>query len=152
MGTNSFRNNATAATSVYELLSLYNEQFVRSAFITLLGREPDPDGMKYYLGRLRDGYGKKNVIFQLAKSEEAKNINADLDGLSELITNYKISTHWLWGWVFRRRHLEQQVNQLEFKLGCIANLVDQKLGFTELSSSELQIYIQLKSEFEKQQE
>lgn len=117
--------NITAAKTIDELLSYYDEQFVRCAYLTLLGRKSDPEGTQYYLGRLRAGYGKAKVITQLAESSEAKTFRADLAGLRELIVAQKKADHWFWGFFSRGSRIERQANLLEYELGQIAQQVQQ---------------------------
>jgi len=90
----------------------------------LLGRPADEDGMRYYVGRLRDGYGKAKVIIQLAESAEARSYEPNLVGLQELIAAEKRKDHWLLGFFSRRSRIERQIHTLEFELGNIAQLED----------------------------
>lgn len=73
---------------IVELFALEERNFVCEAYRELLGREPDQQGMAYYLGRLSLGYSKTSIIVDLAKSKEARPINQIL-GLKALIDNEK---------------------------------------------------------------
>ncbi|MBE7564243.1 DUF4214 domain-containing protein [Acidithiobacillus sp. HP-6] len=82
--------------NITELFALDGREFVTEAYRSLLNREPDVQGMAYYLGRLAQGRGKYSVIVQLSKSLECKP-HDQLEGLKELIENYRRSHHWFWG-------------------------------------------------------
>ncbi len=151
MTTNTIRKNVTAVETVDDLLACYDEQFVRRAYLTLLGREPDPAGRKYYLGRLRKGYSKESVLVQLAGSEEAQLSGLKLTGLDGVLRKHK-SKHKLLallfpGW-FSRQRTQQQLNRLENALGCIAQLLTrleqestQRLANLEHAMGALQVSI-----------
>ena len=64
-------SNVTVANTLDELLSYHDRHFVCCAYRTLLGREPDPDGLNYYLNRLRAGYSKIRILQQLRHSSES---------------------------------------------------------------------------------
>lgn len=54
------------------LMSYHDRQFVGLAYKLLLGRDPDPSGLDHYLNRLRDGENRREILFQVANSEEAQ--------------------------------------------------------------------------------
>ena len=95
--------------NITELFSLDGRAFVTEAYRNLLQREPDPNGMAYYLGRLSMGYGKARVIVQLAKSAECRP-HEQIHGLKRLIQEHNNASHWLWGWFGRhtRMHMALQ--------------------------------------------
>jgi hypothetical protein len=72
-----FTNNTAIALD--ELLSYEDEHFIHGAYQTLLGRAPDPDGMCGYLGLLRTGTSKVEIISQLQLSEEGKSWGIKFD-------------------------------------------------------------------------
>lgn len=76
--------NSEAAT-LEELLSYHDEHFIHSAYHTLLGRAPDPEGFKYYLGRIRQGVSKEEILRQLRSSREGMNHAPQLHGLDEVL-------------------------------------------------------------------
>ena len=76
---------ARRAESLAELLSLHDVQFVRSAYVTLLGREPDPEGEKFYLDRLRRGYSQLHILRQFRTSREATNHDPGIAGLDRAL-------------------------------------------------------------------
>jgi FkbM family methyltransferase len=62
--------NVKSAKNMQELVSCHDEEFVHCAYKTLLGREPDQEGLSYYLSRVRAGHSKKLVLAQLYLSKE----------------------------------------------------------------------------------
>ena len=95
---------------IIELFALEGRDFITEAYRNLLDREPDPQGMAYYLGRLAMGYGKARVIMDLAQSKEA-HPHHEIVGLAKLIQFEKRANHWLWGLFFRHRRRERLVRQ-----------------------------------------
>lgn len=79
-----------AAASLDELLSLYDERFVRCAYLTLLGREADASGLSNYVRQVRRGAAKVQLIAELADSEEGRNAGPKLHGLAELVEANKL--------------------------------------------------------------
>jgi hypothetical protein len=55
-----------------QLLALHGEDFVRTAYQVLLGREADDAGLAHYGKRLAAGEGKQAVVFALAESPEGQ--------------------------------------------------------------------------------
>ena len=83
-------NRLSTAHTLDELLSYHDQDFVFCAYITLLGREPDPEGLRYYLARVRQGVGKIEILSQLRLSPEGKARGASpLAGLDAVVTPYR---------------------------------------------------------------
>jgi SAM-dependent methyltransferase len=58
------------------LLDLHDAEFVFESYRTILGREPDPDGMQHYLDWLRSGFiDRVGVIGALCRSKEGRQRN-----------------------------------------------------------------------------
>lgn len=76
-------------SNVNELLALDDEQFVENAFLHILGRKPDPNGLRFYVNRIRSGGGKKNVIVDMASSQEGLDFNSDFPGLTQLVKKHR---------------------------------------------------------------
>lgn len=70
-----------ASQSLEDLFRLGGDKFVRSAYRTLLLRDPDPGGLVNYLVRLETGCSKMSVVLELASSEEGKARDVRLPGL-----------------------------------------------------------------------
>jgi hypothetical protein len=109
---------------IAELFNFDERDFITAAYRTLLGREPDPIGMNYYLGRLRMGYGKAAVIVQLATSAEA-NPPSQISGLVNLIKEEQRASHWLWGFLSRHHRAERLMRQHIDELKNLANHIAQ---------------------------
>jgi len=60
------------ALTLDELLLLDDEPFVRAAYQTLLGRPVDDSGLRNYIGQVRRGVAKEEVITELARSPEGR--------------------------------------------------------------------------------
>jgi FkbM family methyltransferase len=60
------------AASVDELLAMQDAQFVACAYISILGRPVDPDGLRTYLGHVRGGADKAELVLEIAASPEAQ--------------------------------------------------------------------------------
>ena len=80
---------SAAAATLEELLSRHDERFIHSAYHTLLGRAPDPEGMRYYLARVRAGISKVEVLAQLRLSTEGKSRKVKIAGLNEAIKRHQ---------------------------------------------------------------
>ena len=79
------RNPFLRANSVEELLSWDDVDFVRCAYVTILGRQPDPEGEDYYAERLRRGYSKMDVLWQLRRSPEGPTHDPGIAGLDRAL-------------------------------------------------------------------
>jgi len=64
------RNPYLRANSLTELLAWDDADFVRCAYVTVLGRQPDWQGESYYTNRIRRGHLKQEVLWQLRHSPE----------------------------------------------------------------------------------
>ena len=73
------------ATSLAELLSLHDADFVRSVYVTILGRSADPEGEAYYLERLRSGRSQMHIISQFRSSREARDHDPGIAGLDRAL-------------------------------------------------------------------
>lgn len=109
---------------ITELFALDGRDFVTEAYRNLLRREPDEQGMRYYLGRLGLGYGKTSIILQLARSADCQPIE-EIPGLKQFIADEKTENHWLWGWFSRRRRQEKLFREGIQGLTHIATRLDQ---------------------------
>lgn len=82
-------NTSVTAATLDELLSFNDSQFIFSAYQTLLGRNPDPNGHTYYKNRLDSGYKKIDILKQIKESEEGKSRAIHVIGLENAINQYK---------------------------------------------------------------
>lgn len=79
------------AGTLAQLLALHDQEFVQSAYLTLLGRAADPDGLRTYVQQVRAGERKIAIIAQLHRSAEGRAFAAELPGLSGAISAYRQS-------------------------------------------------------------
>lgn len=82
--------NSEAAT-LEDLLPYQDEHFIYHAYRLLLGRAPDPEGMLYYLKRIRAGVSKIEILAQLRLSTEGKSRQVNMIGLEKRVQRY----YWL---------------------------------------------------------
>ncbi|TXF10930.1 DUF4214 domain-containing protein [Pelomicrobium methylotrophicum] len=61
-----------------DLLQRHGSDFIHAAYFAILGRAPDPEGLRYYLSRLSAGYGKRSIVAQIARSPERTRRNRHL--------------------------------------------------------------------------
>lgn len=95
-------NSTTSpASTLEELLGLHDRHFVDCAYKTLLGRPTDPDGLAYYLGRLRAGFPKIGLLAQLRLSTEGRGHTANVAGLDKAIQQYRRGQLPVVGWLLR---------------------------------------------------
>jgi GT2 family glycosyltransferase len=66
------RTTVRAVSHVQDLLALDGEEFVQTAYVTVLGRDPDSEGMQNYLRELEAGIGKLAIVSRLRGSEEGR--------------------------------------------------------------------------------
>lgn len=111
----------TKALTLEELLAHYDIQFIYCAYRTLLGREPDADGLSYYSRRLRAGFSRISVLLQLKQSPEGKSHAADVPGLKTAINKYQKEQQPLIGWVFRLINDGEGNHPTERKLRILEN-------------------------------
>ncbi len=95
------------ASTIDELMSYQGDWFVECAYQTILGRATDPQGMDYYLNRLRAGYSKVSVLKQLLASSEAKELKVELPGLRSTIWRHSLAQYPVAGWVLGIPNLPQ---------------------------------------------
>lgn len=76
-------------TSVPRLLAPHDEEFIRAAYQAVLGRAPDPEGHAYYLGRLREGTHKLEILGQLRRSPEGRKFIPGVAGLDRAIRRHR---------------------------------------------------------------
>lgn len=73
------------ARSAKELMRADGELFVRWAYATLLRREADLEGLRFYLRRMSEGKTKISILKQMSRSPEGKAQAVRLPGLQGAI-------------------------------------------------------------------
>lgn len=76
--------------SVPRLLAPHDLEFIQTAYRAVLGRDPEPEGREYYLGRLRSGVHKLEIIRQLRRSPEGRTFVPGVAGMDRAIKRH----HW----------------------------------------------------------
>jgi hypothetical protein len=89
------------ANSLAELLSWHDADFVRCAYVTVLGRQPDREGEKFYLQRLRSGRPKLEVLRHLRASPEAAGHDPGIAGFDRSLRRARLQALPGIGWIFR---------------------------------------------------
>lgn len=107
---------------ITELFALDGRLFVIEVYRNLLGREPDQQGMAYYLGRMAQGYGKTSVIAQVAQSQECRP-HEQINGLKQLITEERFARHWFWSIFGRQNRFETMLRILRSHTFAIERIV-----------------------------
>jgi hypothetical protein len=79
------RNPNLRANSLAELLSWEDIDFVRCAYVTMLGRQPDSGGEAYYTKQIRAGRSKMEVLWQLRRSPEGQKHDPGIAGLDRAL-------------------------------------------------------------------
>jgi FkbM family methyltransferase len=79
------RNPYLRANSLAELLAWNDVDFVRCAYVTILGRQPDAEGEAYYTDRIRRGHSKFEVLWQLRRSAEGPGHDPGIAGLDRAL-------------------------------------------------------------------
>lgn len=70
------------ATADFQKIKQLDVGFIRTAYQAILNREPDPEGLEFYLAKLEDGASRAEVFSQLCRSREAKAQGASASGIS----------------------------------------------------------------------
>ena len=91
------RNPYLRASSLAEIISWDDIDFVRVAYLTVLGREPDAEGEAYYTNRIREGHSKLELLWQLRSSEEGAQYDPGIAGLDRALRSAAWARHRLFG-------------------------------------------------------
>lgn len=94
------RNPYLRANSLAELLSWEDVDFVRCAYVTVLGRQPDTDGEVFYTYQLQQGISKLQILWQLRKSPEGPGHDPGISGFDRALRKSRWERGWL-GWLIR---------------------------------------------------
>ncbi|MGC9206477.1 DUF4214 domain-containing protein [Acidithiobacillus sp.] len=89
------------AENIAELLACEDIEFIKCAYLSILGRDPDPEGVNYYLNRLHSGVSKYEIVVQLISSDEAAAHKPEIFGLKKMVRLFKIGQIPLIGWIYR---------------------------------------------------
>jgi hypothetical protein len=89
------------ANSLPELLAWDDVDFVRCAYVTVLGRQPDPEGETYYTERIRRGHSKMEILWQLRRSAEGPNHDPGIAGFDRALKLAAWARQPIVGWIVR---------------------------------------------------
>ena len=142
---------SSTATNLNTLLQYQDCKFIEFAYLTLLKRPPDPEGLNYYLGRLRAGVTKIQILGQIIDSREARIKKIELPGLRSAVRLHKlaqlplvnsilkffISVEGNSAFEIRLRTLEQQISlfekqsdarldRIDYGVNCLQQLIVQQ--------------------------
>lgn len=115
------RNPYLRADSLEALTSWHDLDFVRCAYVTLLGRQPDPSGEAYYGDRIRRGHSKFAILRQLRSSEEARGHDPGIAGLDRVLRMDRIAQWPLVGYLLRKWTGREGDSPVERRLRAIDN-------------------------------
>jgi hypothetical protein len=85
IGTEEGRNPYLRANSLEELLAWSDADFVRCAYVTILGRQPETRGEAFYTRRIRQGHSKLEMLWQLRQSPEGRAHDPGIAGLDRTL-------------------------------------------------------------------
>ena len=93
---------------IQRILALPDKEFLPEVFRTLLGRDPDPDGLHYYTNRLQQGISRTLVLLEFRTSAEGKKRAGVLSvpELDALVRRYQFLKQLplgKWRWLFLPR-------------------------------------------------
>jgi FkbM family methyltransferase len=109
------------APSLNELCDFADRDFVRCAFVTMLGRQPDPQGEAYYLRRLRDGESMLTILWALRRSGEGRAHDPGITGLDRTLRKHRNANLPVVGWLVRLLTGREGNSAVERRLRTIAN-------------------------------
>jgi O-antigen biosynthesis protein len=125
INTSPFEMNPTLTNiqinSLADLLDLHDEQFIHSAYHCVLGRDPDTEGFKYYLKRLRGGVSKIEILSQLRLGKEGKSKKLSLLGLDNEVKQFQRHRTPFLGTILRKIEAESFTQNAYKKLLAIEN-------------------------------
>jgi SAM-dependent methyltransferase len=79
-----------SAPSFEALIRLDDRQFIDAIYTTLLRREPDGDGLNFYLGAIHKGTSKLQILREIFFSQECRDNEVELPGLREALAQSEI--------------------------------------------------------------
>ena len=116
-------NYDSPITSVPQLLALHDRTFIHAAYVSVLGREPDPVGEVYYLARLRAGAPKLQILKQLRRSAEGRAFIPAVAGLDWAIKRHVWATLAIIGPIIRLFSGEECNSALHRQLRMVTNIL-----------------------------
>ncbi|WP_295633378.1 DUF4214 domain-containing protein [Novosphingobium sp.] len=126
------------ADSLASLCALADLDFVRCAYVTILGRQPDAAGESFYVSRLRSGADKLTILGQLRFSSEGALHDPGIAGLDRVLRRHRMANRPLIGWFIRlfshqrgETTLERSIRSVQNELGIVSTRMTE--GFLHLN-------------------
>ncbi|RVT41025.1 DUF4214 domain-containing protein [Sphingobium algorifonticola] len=139
------RNPYLRADSLDQLCSFNDLDFVRCAYVTILGRQPDRDGELHYVRRLRRGIAKLSLIRELRTSSEGRCHDPGIAGLDRTLKWHRYANLAVIGWLVRlvTRHegnskRERRLRSLQNEIGATRDGALYRSAHLEARIGELQ--------------
>lgn len=107
--------------TVPKLLAPHDLAFITTAYRAVLGRDPEPEGKEYYLGRLRSGVHKLEIVRQLRRSPEGRTFVPGVAGMDRAIKRHYWANRPLIGFFVRLFTGEQGNSAVQRQLRIIVN-------------------------------
>jgi len=144
LGPNSIyeRNPYLRANSLAELLSWDDVDFVRCAYVTVLGRQPDVEGEAFYTGRLRRGHAKLEVLWQLRRSPEGPSHDPGIAGFDRALWRARRARMRVVGAFFRILHREEGDSPADRRQRAMANDLHVLMRIREGGAHRLQMAVE----------
>lgn len=119
------------AESTMALLAMEDAEFVLCAYLSVLGRPADPRGFSEYLGQIRAGANKSEILMAIATSPEARLLNQDrLPGLVQFLRETKRRpATFFWTRIIRR--ITRRIDVCEYRIGKIEQTLGARLNRLE---------------------
>ncbi|QKV54846.1 FkbM family methyltransferase [Comamonas antarctica] len=157
------QSNQTINLTIEDLLSFQDREFVYSAYQTLLLREPDADGLNYYLSRLRKGASKMEIIAQIFNSYERRATKQTIPQLEEALHRLKLSKLPIFGKIYiyftgsegfsssdvKLRQVENQLYRYNEQLIHRFDSIDQKISLHKTILQDLNEKFDLNKKFQE---
>jgi hypothetical protein len=105
-----------AAQNLQALLSLDFEEFVECAYLTILNRPADADGLAHFVERLRVGHPKVAILSALYGSEEARSAKVKIPWMQGAILRHKLTRLPLVRFAFNRANHSAIILQFEHRI------------------------------------
>jgi hypothetical protein len=110
--------------NVDQLLTLDDLPFVEALYGRLLRRKATPEELEFYVGQLRSGYGKAELMVDFAALPEVIAKGLPLSGLQQYVAKRLKDRKSIWRFIGRARQQDSQLNRLENSLGRVLHEVD----------------------------
>jgi FkbM family methyltransferase len=126
------------ASNLLQLLALHDQAFIHAAYQKLLGRHSDPEGLAYYLGRLRSGVSKIHILAQLRLSPESKVHTVTIPGLDDAVSLHRFLRLPVLGAILRILGWHDVGDQTQQKLNAAENKLHLFMGENNLRLNQIE--------------